>query len=110
VEHACITSGSAQQASNWRLQRDGQAMQVQVRGNFGINNPGLIRLLAERGLGICALPNNLAREAVHAQRLTRVLPDWAFKPMAVHAVMASRMQSASVRALVDFLAARFSLE
>jgi len=110
VEHACITAGSAQQASNWRLQRDGHAMEVQVRSHFGINNPGLIRLLAERGLGIAALSHKLAREAVGAERLVRVLPDWAIKPMAVHAVMISRMQSASVRALVDFLAARLSLE
>jgi len=116
VEHACITSGSAQQASNWRLQRHDQAtqamhaMQVQVRGHFGINNPGLIRLLAERGLGIAALSHNLAREAVGAERLVRVLPDWSFKPMAVHAVMATRMQTASVRVLVEFLAARLSLE
>ncbi|MDM5179173.1 LysR family transcriptional regulator [Massilia sp. DJPM01] len=110
VEHACITAGSAQQASNWLLQRDGHAMEVQVRGHFGINNPGLIRLLVERGLGIAALSHKLAREAVDAERLVRVLPDWAFKPMAVHAVMVSRMQSASVRALVDFLAARLSLE
>jgi len=110
VEHACITAGNAQQASNWRLQRNGHSMEVQVRGQFGINNPGLIRLLAERGLGIAALSHKLAREAVGAERLVRVLPDWAFKPLSVHAVMVSRMQSASVRALVDFLAARLSLE
>ena len=110
VEHACITSGSAQQPSNWRLHCDGQAMEVQVRSHFGINNPGLIRLLAERGVGIAALSHKLAREAVGAERLVRVLPDWSFKPMAVHAVMATRMQAASVRVLVEFLAARLSLE
>lgn len=110
VEHACITVGSAQQASIWRLQREGHTMEVQVHSHFGINNPGLIRLLAERGLGIAALSHKLAREAVNAERLVRVLPDWSFKPMAVHAVMATRMQAASVRVLVEFLAARLSLE
>ncbi len=110
VEHDCITVGSAQQANNWRLQCDGRTMEVQVRGHFGINNPGLIRVLAERGLGIASLSSNLAREAVSAERLVRVLPNWSFKPMPVHAVMATRMQTASVRVLVEFLAARLSLE
>ncbi|NHZ66819.1 MULTISPECIES: LysR family transcriptional regulator [Massilia] len=110
VEHTCITTGSAQQASNWHLQRDGCGMDVQVRGHFGINNPGLIRLLAERGLGIAALSHKLAREAVSAERLVRVLPDWSFKPVPVSGVMATRMQTASVRVLVEFLAARLSLE
>jgi len=80
-----------------------------VRSHFGINNPGLIRLLAEWGVGIAALSHKLAREAVGAERLVRVLPDWSFKPMAVHAVMATRMQAASVRVLAEFLAARLSL-
>lgn len=110
VEHACITVGSAQQANSWHLHSEGRSMAVQVRSQFGINNPGLIRLLAERGLGIAALSHKLAREAVSAERLVRVLPDWSFKPLAVHAVMATRMQTASVRVLVDFLAARLSLE
>ena len=110
VNHDCITIGSAQKASNWRLQREGNATEVQVHGRYGINNPGLTRLLAERGLGIAALSHKLARDAVIAERLDRVLPDWAFEPMTVHAVMATRMQAASVRVFVEFLAARLSLE
>lgn len=57
-----------------------------------------------------ALSHKLAREAVSAERLVRVPPDWSLRPMPVHAVMATRMQTASVRALVEFLAARLSLE
>ena len=83
VEHACITTASTQQASQW---------------------------LAERGMGIAGLSNKLAREAVSAERLVRVLPGWSFNPIAVNAVMATRMQAASVRALVEFLAGRLSLE
>ena len=110
VAHACITTGSTQQANHWRLQCGGRTLAVQVRGRFGINNPGLIRLLAERGMGIAALSHKLAREAVSAERLVRVLPDWSFKPVPVNAVMATRMQAASVRVLVAFLVARLSLE
>ncbi|WP_158228930.1 LysR family transcriptional regulator [Chitinimonas sp. BJB300] len=110
VEHECITIGSAQQASCWCLQREGNSLEVRVRGRLGINNPGLIRLMAERGMGVAALSHKLAREAVQAERLVRVLPDWSFKPLPVHAVMATRMQTASVRAMVEFLAARLSLK
>ena len=66
-------------------------------------------VLAERGLGIVVLSHALAREAVNAGRLVQVLPGWALPPLPVHAVMLSRLQPASVRAFVDFLAARLSL-
>jgi len=68
-----------------------------------------MRLLAEGGSGIAVLSHALARDAVNAGRLVQVLPGWTLPPLPVHAVMSSRLQPASVRAFVDFLAARLSL-
>ncbi|MCV2368213.1 LysR substrate-binding domain-containing protein [Roseateles oligotrophus] len=59
--------------------------------------------------GIAVLSHALARDAVNAGRLVPVLQGWALPPLPVHAVMSSRLQPASVRAFVDFLAARLSL-
>jgi len=84
-------------------------MEVTVGGRLATNNRGLMRLLAERGSGIAVLPQGLARDAVSAGRLVQVLQGWSLPPLPVHAVMASRLQPASVRAFVDFLAARLSL-
>ncbi len=108
VEHECLNLPAPGREARWRLMRDGAAMEVTVRGRFAANNLGLMRLLAERGLGIAVLSHALARDAVNAGRLVQVLQGWALPPLPVHAVMSSRLQPASVRAFVDFLAARLS--
>lgn len=111
VEHECLNLPAPAPAreARWRLLSDGEAMEVTVRGRLATNNLGLMRLLAERGLGIAVLSHALARDAVNAGRLVQVLPGWALPPLPVHAVMSSRLQPSSVRAFVDFLAARLSL-
>ena len=109
VEHECITLLMPQPGARWCLKRDAAAIEVTVRGRFALNNLGLMRVLAERGLGIVVLSHALAREAVNAGRLVQVLQGWTLPPLPVHAVMSSRLQPARVRAFVDFLAARLSL-
>ena len=109
VEHDCLNLPTPGREARWCLLRDGAAMEVTVRGRLATNNQGLMRLFAERGLGIAVLPHVLARDAVNAGRLVQVLQGWSLPPLPVHAVMASRVQPASVRAFVDFLAARLSL-
>jgi DNA-binding transcriptional LysR family regulator len=108
VEHECLNLPAPGREARWRLTRDGSAMEVTVRGRIAANNLGLMRLLAERGLGIAVLSHVLARDAVNAGRLVQVLQGWTLPPLPVHAVMSSRLQPASVRAFVDFLAARLS--
>ena len=103
------TGDGPQREAQWRLLRDGATMEVTVRGRVATNNQGLMRMLAERGLGIAVLPHVLARDAVNAGRLVPALQGSSLPPLPVHAVMASRVQPASVRAFVDFLAARLSL-
>lgn len=108
VEHECIFVRNPQRQGLWRLQRDGEAAEVAVRGRFMVNNVGLMRLLAERGMGIAALAPSLVRDAVAHERLHQVLPEWAVPRLPIQAVMSSRLQPARVRVLLDFLAARMS--
>lgn len=108
VEHDCIALAQAPQGASWRLLRDGESTEVKVRGRFGINNPGLACVLAERGMGIAVLSQAIAREAVMAGRLVAVLPEWALPALPVHAVMSSRLQPAAVCAFVNFLASRLA--
>ena len=106
VEHECILLRGAQRQALWRLQGDADAAEVLVRGRFALNNVGLMRVLAERGMGIAVLDPSLVREPLASGRLSQVLPEWAAPRLPIHAVMSSRMQPASVRALLDFLVAR----
>jgi DNA-binding transcriptional LysR family regulator len=106
VEHECILLRGAQRQALWRLQGDADAAEVLVRGRFALNNVGLMRVRAERGMGIAVLDPSLVREPLASGRLSQVLPEWAAPRLPIHAVMSSRMQPASVRALLDFLVAR----
>jgi DNA-binding transcriptional LysR family regulator len=109
VEHECIFVRHPQRQTSWRLERDGESTQVAVRGRFMVNNMGLMRVLAERGMGIAALAPVLVREAVAQERLLQLLPEWTVPRPPIQAVMMSRLQPASVKALVDFLAKRLAL-
>ena len=105
-EHEGLLLRTPRMQARWRLEREGVAVDVAVRGRVMVNNHGLTRLLAERGMGIAALTPDLVRDALASGRLVRVLPQWAMAPLPVHAVMSSRLQPASVKAFVAFLADR----
>ena len=109
IEHECLHLPAPGRNAQWRLLRDGATVDVTVHGRLATNNQGLMRTFAERGMGIAVLSTVLARDAVNAGRLVHVLQGWTLPPLPVHAVTASRLQPASVRAFVDFLAARLSL-
>jgi len=104
--HDCLLLRAPRMQARWRLERDGVATEVMVRGRTMLNNQGLMRMLAERGMGVGVLTPDLARAALASGRLVRVLPQWGMTPLPVHAVTSSRLQPASVKAFVAFLADR----
>ncbi len=106
--HECLLLRAPRMQSRWRLERDGVATEVTVRGRTMLNNQGLMRQLVERGMGIGVLAPDLARDALASGRLVRVLAPWTMAPLPVHAVTSSRLQPASVKAFVGFLADRLA--
>ncbi|WP_455775875.1 LysR substrate-binding domain-containing protein, partial [Burkholderia stabilis] len=68
-----------------------------------------LRAAAIAGVGVVQLPTMMVRDEVTRGELVTVLPDWAPRREIVHAVFASRRGLLpAVRALLDFLAARFA--
>ena len=56
------------------------------------------------GLGIGLRPAGEVREAVAAEKLERVLPDWSMPPLAVHALLSpQRSHNARTDAVVELL-------
>lgn len=94
----------------WRF-RVGKAWE-NVRGHARLraDNGEMLRAAAVAGLGICVLPSFIAAPAFEAGELEPLLRDFPLEEGALHAVMPSRATTARVRALVDFLAARFGPE
>lgn len=67
-----------------------------------------LRTAACRGVGVVHLPLMMVRDELRRRELALVLPDWAPRAEIVHAVMPSRRcVLPAVRALVEFLTARF---
>jgi DNA-binding transcriptional LysR family regulator len=67
-----------------------------------------LRAAAIAGVGVVQLPTMMVREQIERGELVHVIPGWAPRREIIHAVFASRRGLLpAVRALVDFLAARF---
>jgi len=68
-----------------------------------------LRAAATAGLGVVQLPTMMVREQFARGELVQVLAGWAPRREIIHAVFSSRRgQLPSVRALIDFLVARFA--
>jgi DNA-binding transcriptional LysR family regulator len=108
-EHDCVLQSYMAQPKIWRLVSGKRSVDVDVHGRFSTNNVSMTLRFAEQGHGVAALSPAVARPAEDAGAIRRVLADWSFPPMPVHAVMTSRLLPARVRVFVDFLASRLTL-
>ena len=94
----------------WRF-RVGKTWEY-VRGQprLRADNGEMLRAAAVAGLGICILPSFIAAPGFENGTLVPLLADFPMEEGALQAVMPSRATTARVRALVDFLVARFGPE
>lgn len=105
--HDILVYGNEQ----WRFRAGDLWETVRVRGRMRTNNGEMLRAAAQAGLGICMLPSFIAAPAIEEGSVEVILRDYSLEEGALHAVMPpGRAVTARVRALVDFLAARFGPE
>ncbi len=95
----------------WRF-GDGRNLETpRVKAILRSNSGDMLRAAAEAGLGLCLLPSFIASPGIESGALLPVLLDREPAHGALHAVMPpGRATTARVRALVDFLVARFGPE
>jgi DNA-binding transcriptional LysR family regulator len=112
ARHNCLTfERSGKPSRIWRFAQHGVWTEVRVNGNRSVDDASLVREWAIAGVGI-ALKSALdvARD-LESGRLVRLLPDWDTEVYPLHALLPSgRFIPRRVRALVDFLAAKFSVD
>jgi DNA-binding transcriptional LysR family regulator len=95
----------------WRFQVGGRWESVRVAPVLRSNNGEMLLAAAQASLGLCMLPSFIAAPAIEAGGVEVILRDYPVEEGALHAVMPpGRAATARVRALVDFLAARFGPE
>ncbi|HDR9472532.1 LysR family transcriptional regulator [Burkholderia multivorans] len=105
-----LDHGVPQAAHVWRLRGpDGASAEIHHQPRFVTGGMLALRAAAVAGVGIVQLPTMMVRDELARGTLVTVLPDWAPRREIVHAVFASRRGLLpAVRALLDFLAARFA--
>ena len=95
----------------WRLSRNGDVHEVRVPVRFGTNETMMMTSAARAGAGIGLQPRYLAEPLLADGSLVVVLPDWQPPELTIQALYPSRRRlSPAVRALLDFLVARFADE
>ncbi len=105
-----LALGTPQQDHHWVLFNADQ-VQASVRHTprYVTTDMVALRSAALAGVGAVQLPTMMLRTAFEGGELVRLLPDWAPRREIIHAVYPSRRGVLpSVRALIDFLAARFA--
>jgi DNA-binding transcriptional LysR family regulator len=107
TQHDALLYGAEQ----WRFRIGGRLETIRVQPRLRADNGEMLRAAAAHGLGICILPTFIAAPALQAGTLEVLLREFPLAEGGLHAVMPpGRAATARVRALVDFLVARFGPE
>ena len=110
-DHDLLVYGNVRRGSQWRFRVNGKWEKMEGRTRFRADNGELLREAACAGLGIVLLPTFIASPAIESGALEVLLRDFPLEDTGLHVVMPpGRATTARVRALVDFLAARFGPE
>jgi DNA-binding transcriptional LysR family regulator len=92
----------------WRFRVGDGWETVRIQPRLRADNGEMLRTAAEAGLGLCILPTFIAAPALSRGSLVPLLTEFPIQESGLHAVMPpGRATTARVRALVEFLAARF---
>lgn len=95
----------------WRFRVGDRWEHVRGKARLRANNGELLRAAAAAGLGLVVLPSFIAAPTIESGALVTLLPDYPLEETGLYALMPpGRATTARVRALVDFLVARFGPE
>ncbi|MFW2134530.1 LysR substrate-binding domain-containing protein, partial [Ectothiorhodospira haloalkaliphila] len=109
VEHECLVYTNEPSSQEWRFRQGRDEVAVRVEGSLRSDNGEMLVTAAETGLGLVLVPRFLATEALAQGRLVTCLDAWQAPELTVYAVYADRRWlPPRVRALIDFLVARFA--
>ena len=103
LQHNCLVFTLLPSVNAWNLKRKGKETTVAVSGNATSNSSEAVRAMVLSGLGISLSPIWQFEEDLEAGRVVRLLPEWTPPPLAIHAVLPNRRQSARVAAFVDYV-------
>ncbi|MHA6344416.1 LysR family transcriptional regulator [Roseivivax sp. CAU 1761] len=106
VEHDCLAFIPA--GLVWSFQGPGGPVSVEVRSTFTVNDSRLVMAAAEEGLGLCVVPESLARDSLAAGRLVPVMQGFPIQPLWLKAMVPrTKARRPEVAALLEHLRREF---
>lgn len=114
MAHSCLPLGEQAGDARWRFVRQAggkerEAVEVAVSGRCAVNHSEMRLAVIEAGLGVGCVPDFVARDALAAGRVVRLLPEWTvdtlYQGTAYLLFPAARHMPPKLRALIDHLAA-----
>jgi DNA-binding transcriptional LysR family regulator len=108
LRHDCLRYSSLSSGGEWRFRGPDGPFSVPVRGSLVASDGGVLREAVLAGLGLTVLPRFMVQSDLDSGRLRTVLDGTRRRRIGVYAVYPHRQTPAHLRALLDFLAARFS--
>ena len=106
ADHRCLAIGQDRASARWTLTQGSQTVQHAVQGVFATNHIGLSRRLAAQDQGIAMLPIKHTHQALEAEWLVPVLPEWAGLVLPVTLLRTGRQQPLAVRLMAEHLIQR----
>ncbi|MFZ4289138.1 LysR family transcriptional regulator [Variovorax sp. HJSM1_2] len=114
IAHSCISLGEQEHDNRWRFVRGDDAVEVTVAGRYTVNHSEMRLEAIEAGLGVGCVPEFVARDALAAGRVLRLLPEWVYnndyQGTMYLLFSASRYTTPKVRVLIDHLVAALQPE
>jgi DNA-binding transcriptional LysR family regulator len=87
------------------MSKTGEEINVVGRSNLSVNSADSLYELAARGMGVTAIPENLACRGFERGDLVHVLPDWSLRPLGMHVIWPNQARRENLTLLfVRFLA------
>src|SRR5260221_12398030 len=109
AQHRCIGYSHRNAPETWRFIKDGKSASVRPSGPLRVNNGEAMMPALLAGTGVGILPEFILRDALAAEQLERLLPDWSLPLGAVYWVMPpGGPRPKRVEVLGDFLFAKLS--
>lgn len=109
VQHNCIVNTALSSSKRWSYKVNGVNKAIKVDGDVEANESVSILSFTKAGLGLAMLPALYVEEDIQEGKLTEVLSDFATDPLPLNVIFPSnRLQSPTVRALVDYLVGNFN--
>ena len=105
ARHECLTYPQFEGAARWDFERDGERVEVLVRGRLRSNNSELLLRSGRQGLGLLRVRDYTVREDLRRGSLREVLRDWApGTGAAIHLLyLPNRRLPPKARVFIDYL-------